>query len=85
MRILHLLRSLEDERAWDTARRELEGGHEVTLLLLHDAVLTPLSFEGRVFACRDDVLARGGRCTYPAVDYADMVKMIFDHDRVVSW
>lgn len=85
MRILHILRSLDDARAVETARAQRDQGHDVALLLLHDAVLSRPAFPGPVSACADDVRARGGRCAYPTVDYDAIVRLMFEHDRVVSW
>ncbi|MDO8531150.1 MAG: hypothetical protein Q7T26_03130 [Dehalococcoidia bacterium] len=85
MRILHILRSLDDARAVETACAQREQGHDVALMLLHDAVLARPAFPGPVSACADDVRARGGHCAYPTVDYDAIVRMMFEHDRVVSW
>jgi len=79
MRLLHLIRYLDEERALLTAREQMRQGHQVTLLLLHDAVLSLPAFEGPIVACRDDVLARGGHCPYPMVDYDDIVRLICEH------
>lgn len=85
MKILHIVRSLDDSRALQTAAAHRELGHEVTLLLLHDAVLSRIAFPGPVHACADDVRARGGHCSFPTVDYDTVVRLLFEHDRVVSW
>ena len=85
MRIVHLVRYLEEERVLVTAREQVRQGHEVTLLLLHDAVLSRPAFEGVILACRDDVVARGGQCPYPVVDYDGIVRLIGEHERVISW
>ena len=84
MKILHLVRQIVDERALRTAVGQ-SAQHAVTVLLLQDAVLTPLDFPGQVYACREDVEARGARSATEAVDYDRMVQMIFEHDKVVSW
>ena len=68
----------------DVARAQRQEGHQVSLLLIHDAVLRDVDF-APVVAGRDDVLARGGGERYPMVDYPAMVGMIFENDRVVSW
>ncbi len=85
MKLLHILRSLDDTRAVETARAQREMGHDVALLLLHDAVLARPAFPGPVSACADDVSARGGHCAYPTVDYDAIVRLLFEHDRVISW
>lgn len=85
MKILHLLRRLDDQRALATARAQAEAGHQTTLLLLHDAVLANPSFPGPVFVVADDVAARGGLSKQQAVDYDAVVRLIVEHDRVISW
>lgn len=85
MKLLHILRSLDDTRAVETARAQREQGHDVTLLLLHDAVLARPAFPGPVSACADDVSARGGYCAYPTVDYDAIIRLMVEHDRVISW
>lgn len=54
-------------------------------MLLHDAVLSRVTFEGEVLACQDDVLARGVKTRFETVDYNQIVSMIFDFDKVISW
>lgn len=85
MRVLHLVRNIGDERAFATAVQQQRLGHEVTLLLLHDAVLSAPPFSGRVLACQDDLRARQLEGKYPTVDYDGIVRMISEHDKVLSW
>lgn len=85
MRILHIVRDVEDGRALDVAQKQHRRGHAVTLLLLHDAVLGNIKLAGQVLACETDALARRRQDRYETVDYEDIVKMIFDYDRVISW
>lgn len=85
MRVLHLIRSLEDERALATARSHARD-HPIGLLLLQDAVLARVSdFPGRVYACAEDVLARGKGGEYEEVSYEVMARLIFEHDKVITW
>ncbi|MDP6101573.1 MAG: hypothetical protein QGH66_09195, partial [Dehalococcoidia bacterium] len=67
------------------AAEQQERGHEVTLLLLHDAVLRRVEFPGHVLACEDDLLARGVAGRYPPAGYRSIVQAIQDHDKVISW
>ncbi len=85
MKILHLLRQLDDPRALATARAQAEVGHQVSLALLHDAVLASPAFPGPIFAVADDVAARGGHTGHQIVDYDGLVRLIAEHDRIVSW
>ena len=84
MKILHIIREMGDERALETAQAHaLE--HEVTVVLLQDAVLGRLPSKGEVYACREDLEARGGRHGVKEVEYRELVRMIFGHERVVMW
>lgn len=85
MKILHIVREIGDSRALETANAQLKNGHRVTLLLLHDAVLSNPLFEGAVVACEDDVRGRTGKTPFQTVDYNQILKMIFEHERVISW
>lgn len=85
MKILHIVRDMEEALPLQVAGEQQGQGHDVTLLLLHDAVLRRVSFPGPVIACEDDLAARGVEGRYPAVDYRGIVQAILDHERVISW
>jgi sulfur relay protein TusB/DsrH len=107
MKILHLIKNPHDSYAADIAARQQRAGHEVALLLLHDAVydamgVKPLSQQGiAVYACADDVQARGPSAPPfdPAqdelrtgiasqaglLDYEGIVTLMFAYDKVVCW
>lgn len=85
VRILHLVRSIEDERVSATAAEQQRLGHEVTLLLMHDAVFAAPHFSGTVLACQDDLEARQAEGKHTSVDYDGIVKLIFEYDKVISW
>lgn len=85
MRVLHLLRSIDDQRAMETARVHARE-QQTSLLLLQDAVLGQVcGFVGQVYACAEDVAARGKGGEYVEIGYEEMVDLLFAHDRVVLW
>ncbi len=84
MKILHIMREINDTRALETARAQA-AENEVTVVLLQDAVLGQVSWEGEVYACREDVEARGGGQGAQQVEYRELIRMIFGHDRVIMW
>lgn len=84
MKILHIIREMDDRRALETAQAHARE-HQVTLVLLQDAVLSQLPWEGQIYACWEDLEARGGRPGVQGVDYRELVRMLFGHDRVVMW
>ncbi len=87
MKILHIIKKTSDTYAWDTVVLQREkGGEQVEVLLLHDAVFTPLPDEWSwVFACKDDVTARGIGTVATLVEYENIVEMIIDADSVICW
>ncbi|MBI5183019.1 MAG: hypothetical protein HY999_01460 [Nitrospinae bacterium] len=87
MKILHVVKKENDSYAIDIARRQLASGKEVILVLLHDAVLSTIPLDGlKVFACHDDVKARGGsKLNIETIDYQGIVKLIFEADNITSW
>jgi hypothetical protein len=83
MKVLHVLRSPEDERALTTARAHARD-HETSLLLLHDAAKArPPGFPGVVYVCVEDGDTLDNR--YRPIDYDEIVRLLFSHDRVVVW
>lgn len=85
MTILHVVRRMGDSEALALARAQRAANHRVTLLLLQDAVLDRPDFPGPILAGAEDNQARGGRSPYPVLSYEDIVRLIFESQRVVSW
>jgi len=87
MKVLHIIKKTNDTYAWESALRQREKkDDQVLVLLLHDAVLAsgPVDADG-VFACRDDVAARGVKTKAQLVGYEEIVKMLLEADSVVCW
>ncbi len=86
MNILHIIKNTNDSYAWKTASRQRrKKGNQVTILLLHDAVFSPVQNDIEVFACQDDVVARGVKTKASLVDYEEIVKMLLNADSIVCW
>ncbi|HHT9119843.1 MAG TPA: DsrH/TusB family sulfur metabolism protein [Candidatus Hypogeohydataceae bacterium YC41] len=92
MKILHIVREKGHELALSTALSQSinEGIQKVTVLLIHDAVLTNKDSAAllggmEVFALKDDVEARGVKASYPLLDYEGMLRLIFESDKVITW
>jgi sulfur relay protein TusB/DsrH len=59
-------------------------GVEQTVLLIQDGVyLKPA--KSKVYACSDDVVSRGIKTSLPLVNQGEMVAMIFEHDKIITW
>ncbi len=84
-KILHVLKSRQDPYALELLHEQQEAGAEVSVLLLHDAVLTPVDGIEKVYACRDDVEARGGTAAGEIVDYDAMLSFFLEADSVICW
>jgi sulfur transfer complex TusBCD TusB component (DsrH family) len=82
--ILHIVRALQDESAWQIirAQRELQP---VAVLLMHDAVLAPPPLDVPIYACEADVLARGITSPLPRLTYDQIVDLIFACKQVMVW
>lgn len=81
MKILHIIRNPNDTTPLEIARSQ-NSNHEVAVLLLHDAVY--MKSDLRVYASASDARARGVT-GHECVDYKQMVKMLFEYDKVISW
>ncbi len=84
MKILHIVRRAGDGYAAEIAARQGDE-HDVACLLLHDAVYAPPAPGVRACACAADVAARGVPSPAETVDYESIVRLIFDHDKVICW
>ena len=82
--ILHILRTLRDESAWQIIRtqRDLQP---VAVLLMHDAVWAPPPLDVPMYACEADVMARGITSPLPRLTYDQIVDLIFACKRVMVW
>lgn len=85
MRILHILRNPKDRTPLEIAEIQTRE-HYVGVLLLHDAVfLKEIPGNLEVYACLDDALARNISSNHTQLGYEEIVKLIFEYDKVVSW
>jgi sulfur transfer complex TusBCD TusB component (DsrH family) len=82
--ILHILRRLRDESAWQTIRTQHDM-QPVAVLLMHDAVLAPPPLDVPIYACEADVMARGITSPLPRLTYDQIVDLIFACKRVMVW
>jgi sulfur transfer complex TusBCD TusB component (DsrH family) len=82
--ILHILRTLRDESAWQIIRTQHDM-QAVAVLLIHDAVLAPPPLDVPMYACEADVMARGITSPLPRLSYDQIVELIFACKRVMVW
>ena len=82
--ILHILRTLRDESAWQIIKTQRDM-QPVAVLLMHDAVLAPPPLDVPMYACEADVLARGITSPLPRLSYNQIVDLIFACKRVMVW
>jgi sulfur transfer complex TusBCD TusB component (DsrH family) len=82
--ILHILRTLRDESAWQIIRTQRDM-QAVAVLLIHDAVLAPPPLDVPMYACEADVMARGITSPLPRLSYDQIVDLIFACKRVMVW
>ena len=82
--ILHILRHLKDESAWEIIQAQ-RASRSVAVLLMHDAVLSPPPLEVPMYACDADVRARGITSALPLLTYDQIVALMFACERVMVW
>jgi len=83
-KILHILKDPNNAHALACIKRHSDE-HQVSLLLIQDAVgMRPSGMRSRVFVLADD-LGDGEKSPYPQVGYPEMLRMIFKHDTVIAW
>ena len=90
MKVLHIIRSNDDplaRRMIDQMTYDDANGSEQALLLIQDGVYMRPGVAGgmRVFACADDVRARGVGTDAEPVEYGRIVDMVFEYDKVITW
>ena len=84
MKILHVIKNPDEKKAFEIAKIQAKK-HEIGILLIQDAVLGKLSFDfARAYVSDADVKARNQKIE-DTIDYDEMVKLIFEYDRVISW
>lgn len=86
MKYLHIIKNPAETWGWDVAEDQARRGHEVAILLWQDGVLSTRETSLPLYATASDVAARGlpgGR--FRAVDYRDVVNLVFQYDRVSCW
>ena len=70
---------------YEKPQREMDN--KITFLLIHDAVLaeSTSNTDFRVFACNDDIKARGVDTLFNTLDYLQVLKLMADCDKVICW
>ena len=81
MKILHIIRNPNDVTPLEIAKAQSKD-NEVAILLMHDAVYSLPDLP--TFACKTDAEARSVT-EHDCVDYARIVQMLFEYEKVVSW
>lgn len=68
-------------------KSQAKAPDEIALLLIHDAVLVEINGDNdfRIFACSDDVKARGVSVSFDTLNYKQMLKLMADYDKVICW
>jgi len=82
--ILHIIKDSSDSYPFSIIEIQKKD-HNVTVLLIHDAVYISEDKGVKTVACKADVLARGIHSPWELLDYEDMVELIFQCDRVICW
>jgi sulfur relay protein TusB/DsrH len=82
MRTLHVITAPNDQLPLKVVTHD--GASKTTILLMQDGVFLQVE-RGQVYACADDVRARGLVTPYRLVDYWEIVDLVLSHDKVICW
>ncbi|MFQ5846508.1 MAG: DsrH/TusB family sulfur metabolism protein [Candidatus Methylomirabilales bacterium] len=86
MRYLHIIKDPRETWAWEVGEAQAKGGHEVSVLLWQDGVLSSRETALPLYATAADLEARGVTGGHlKAVDYRGVVELVFQCDRVTCW
>jgi sulfur relay protein TusB/DsrH len=86
VKYLHIIKDPTETLAWEVAEAQAAEGHEVAVLLWQDGVLASRETLLPTWATGADLKARGIRAgRFKAVDYREVVELIFQVDRVTAW
>ena len=86
MKILYILRTPGDGLPLSLVPPLQGRGDEVSVLLIHDAVYAPAPTGVKVFACHDDLKARGIEPQgVELLDYQGILNLVLQHDSVTVW
>ena len=83
-RVLNIIRRRDDEEAVKMAKEQSARG-EVSLLYLHDAVYRLPEPELPTYASLLDTEARGVESPCRLVSDEEIVRLMFEHERVICW
>ncbi len=84
MKILYLLRSQPDDLVKEMIVRQ-SSEHEITIVLIQDAVYMEENLPGHILALEDDLRERSLSPNAPIINYNKLLSLIFQHDKVLCW
>jgi sulfur transfer complex TusBCD TusB component (DsrH family) len=59
--------------------------HEITIVLIQEAVHLEEQLPSRVIALTEDLWRKGLDGKIPEISYGELLTLIFNHDRVFCW
>ena len=84
MKILYILRKQPDGLAKEMIEIQSHE-HEITVVLIQEAVLMKENLSGHVLALDDDVRKRSVSQNIPKIGYEELLSLIFKNDRTLCW
>ncbi|MEE9529794.1 MAG: hypothetical protein V3W52_02290 [Syntrophobacteria bacterium] len=84
MKILYILRKQPDGLAKEMIEKQSHE-HEITVVLIQEAVLMKENLPGHVLALDDDVRKRSVSQNIPKIGYEELLSLIFKNDRTLCW
>ncbi|MBT3270315.1 hypothetical protein HN371_24445 [Candidatus Poribacteria bacterium] len=84
MKILHIVRSPDDAYAMQMIAAQ-ESSHDLRVAFVQDGVYRPTAPTATRYVVEEDCVARGVEAAVDSVTHEQLVDLIFDSDRVISW
>jgi hypothetical protein len=82
--VLHILTQADNAEAWGVIEAE-SNGRPVTVVLLHEAVLSAPRDQVAVVASRVDWEKYGAVHPHKTVDYVEILQLIDEHEEIKRW
>ncbi|MAF12312.1 hypothetical protein CMK11_17840 [Candidatus Poribacteria bacterium] len=84
MKVLHIVRRPDDAYAMEMIAAQ-DSSHDLRVAFIQDGVFRPTAPTATRYVVEEDCVARGVEAAAESVTHEQLVDLIFDSDRVISW
>lgn len=82
-KILYLLTKAPGQSSLNLLPKSPRTGEEISVILLQDGIFHRQVAVSHVYALSDDGVSKSANSSFPSVSYQDVLRMMFEADRVV--